>query len=262
MEDRSDFQGMIIENMARVKNTVLVGGGKGGVGKSTISANLAYSLALEDMKVGLLDADITGPNVTRFFRLEGEEPEVHEDRIYPLEAYDVSLISTGMLMRYFSNAVAWRGPMVMKAIVNFLRDVVWGPLDYLIVDLPPGSGDEVLTLTQVLPEIEGAIVVTTPQDIALLDAEKSIDFFEKMEVPLIGIAENMSYYLCPSCGDKEEIFPRGAVERLAKRHSLKILTRLPLEPEVGALTEEGVPFVTSHSHASEEFQKLVKGVMK
>lgn len=139
MEDRSDFQSMIIENMARVKNVIIVVGGKGGVGKSTISASLAYALAARDSKVGLLDADITGPNITRFFGLNAVKPEVLDDRIYPLEAYNVKVISMEALLDYFSEPVAWRGPMVIKAIVNFLRDVVWENLDYLIIDLPPAQ---------------------------------------------------------------------------------------------------------------------------
>ncbi len=261
MEDRSDFQSMIIENMARVKNVIIVVGGKGGVGKSTISASLAYALAAKEYKVGLLDADITGPNITKFFGLDGVKPEVLDDRIYPLEVYDIKIISMEPLLNYFSEPVAWRGPMVIKAIVNFLRDVVWGPLDYLIIDMPPGTGDELLTVMQVLPEITGALVVTTPQSIALMDATKSVELLNKMDVPVIGVVENMSYYICSSCGTKEEIFPRGNVDRFLKKYDLKLLGRLPLEPAIGRLTEEGMPFVTDNtSEAAEAFWKVVEVV--
>lgn len=263
MEDRSDFQSMIIENMARVKKVIIVVGGKGGVGKSTISASLAYALAARDSKVGLIDADITGPNITRFFGLNAAKPEVLDDRIYPLEAYNVKLISMEPLLDYFSGPVAWRGPMVIKAIVNFLRDVVWGNLDYLIIDLPPGTGDGILTIMQVLPEITGAIVVTTPQDIALMDATKSVELLNKMEVPLIGLIENMSYHICRSCGTKEEIFPRGNIDRFLKKYRLKLLGRLPIEATVGKLSEEGIPFVTDNtSVAAEIFWKIVEEVEK
>ncbi len=262
MQDRSDFQSMIVENLARVKNVILVGGGKGGVGKSTISANLAYALSTRDYEVGLLDADITGPNITRFFGISEQKPEVYYDKIYPLEAYNVKIISMESLLHFFSEPVAWRGPRVMKAIINFLRDVVWGPLDYLVVDLPPGTGDEILTLLQVVPDIKGALVVTTPQELALMDTAKTVELLRKMDVDIIGVVENMSYFVCDECNTAHELFPRGGLEKFLKERNLRLIARVPIEKQISRMVEEGVPFVTADGKASEEMWKIVDEVEK
>jgi ATP-binding protein involved in chromosome partitioning len=224
-----------------VRNIIAVASGKGGVGKTSVAVNLAVSLALEGATVGLLDADITGPNVPLMLGVEGAPAASPEGKIRPLERYGVKVIS----IQFFvpdGQPIVWRGPLVGGAIQQFLRDVDWGELDYLVVDLPPGTSDAQLTLAQTVP-IGGALLVTTPQDVALQDVEKALAMFRRLSVPVIGIVENMSAFVCPHCGEATEIFGRGGGEGFARRHELAYLGGIPLDVKVRQGGDAGVPAV-------------------
>src|SRR5919205_3189258 len=225
-----------------VKNVVAVASGKGGVCKSTTSVNLALALSQTGAKVGLLDADIYGPNVPLMMGLK-DKPEVHghQGHIQPVLRYGIKLVSIGFFLDE-SKPVIWRGPMVHGAIQQFLRDFDWGDLDYLVVDLPPGTGDAPLSLSQLIP-LSGVVIVTTPQDVALQDVAKGMAMFKQLEVPVIGVIENMSYFVCPNCNERHEIFGRGAGERIAKAFDVPFLGQVPLQPNVRTGGDEGQPVV-------------------
>ncbi len=226
-----------------VKNIVAVSSGKGGVGKSTVSVNIAVALAQEGARVGLLDADIYGPNIPTMMGIHDRPKMVGEDKIAPLENYGVKLMSIGSLVPAGSS-MTWRGPMVHGALQQLMRDVVWGELDYFIVDMPPGTGDAQLTMTQSV-QLSGAVIVTTPQDVALGDAMRGLAMFQQMHVPILGMVENMSYFVCPHCGIRTEIFDHGNAEREAKRRNLNFLGEIPLDTAVRIGGDTGVPIVIS-----------------
>ena len=233
-----------------VKNVVAVASGKGGVGKSTTSVNLTLALAETGAKVGLLDCDLYGPNIPLMMGLK-EKPQVQggEGGIDPIRRYGVKLMSIGFFIDE-NNPVIWRGPMVHGAIQQFLSDVSWGELDYLVVDLPPGTGDAPLSLAQLVP-MSGVVIVTTPQDVALQDVRKGIGMFRKLEVPIIGVVENMSYFICPNCTTKHEIFGQGGGERTARFFGLPFLGRLPLQPAIREGGDQGRPFILAYPRAPE-----------
>jgi ATP-binding protein involved in chromosome partitioning len=238
-----------------IRNIVAVGAGKGGVGKSTTSVNLAVALQQKGARVGLIDADVYGPNIPQMLGVEGA-PEATEDRkIVPAEAMGIKLISMGMLVPK-DQAVIWRGPMLHGAIQQFMRDVVWGELDYLIVDLPPGTGDAQLSLVQTLP-LDGAVLVTTPQPAATNVARKGGLMFQKVNVPLLGVAENMSYFLDPS-GQKHELFGSGGGLIIAEKLGTTLLGQVPLIPEIRVGGDNGVPIVVSapDSPAAQIFRNI------
>jgi len=222
-----------------VKNIIAVASGKGGVGKSTTAVNLAVSLAQTGAKVGLLDADIYGPSIPKMMGLEDRQPEFSDKAIYPLENYGVKTISIGYLIAE-DQAMIWRGPMVTGAMMQLLNDTVWGELDYLIIDMPPGTGDIHLTLVQNVP-LTAAVVVTTPQDIALLDCKRGIAMFDKVHVPTLGIVENMSAFVCPHCGESTHIFSTDGAEKLAEKHKVDILAKLPLDLAIREMSDAGTP---------------------
>ena len=224
-----------------VKNIVAVASGKGGVGKSTVSANLAVALAQAGASVGLLDADITGPNIPLMMGLEGAPKATGDNKIVPLERYGVKVISIAFFVPD-GQPIVWRGPQVGGAIQQFLRDVAWGDLDYLVVDLPPGTSDAQLTLAQAVP-ISGAVLVTTPQQVAVLDVQKALAMFARMSVPVIGLVENMSAFVCPHCGEATEIFGRGGGERFAKENDIEFLGGVPLDITVRQGGDAGIPAV-------------------
>jgi ATP-binding protein involved in chromosome partitioning len=224
-----------------VKNIVAVASGKGGVGKSTVSANLAVALAQAGASVGLLDADITGPNIPLMMGLEGTPKATGDNRIVPLERYGVKVISIAFFVPD-GQPIVWRGPLVGGAIQQFLRDVAWGDLDYLVVDLPPGTSDAQLTLAQAVP-ISGAVLVTTPQQVAVLDVQKALAMFARMSVPVIGLVENMSAFVCPHCGEATEIFGRGGGERFARENDIEFLGGVPLDITVRQGGDAGIPAV-------------------
>jgi ATP-binding protein involved in chromosome partitioning len=224
-----------------VKNIVAVASGKGGVGKSTVSVNLAVALAQAGASVGLLDADITGPNIPMMLGVEGQPTASPNNKITPLERYGVKTISIQFFVPE-GQPIVWRGPLVGGAIQQFLRDVEWGELDYLVIDLPPGTSDAQLTLAQAVP-ISGAVLVTTPQEVSLADVGKALAMFERMSVPVLGVVENMTAFACPHCGELTEIFGRGGGERFAEGHGLEYLGGIPLDITVRQGGDVGVPAV-------------------
>jgi ATP-binding protein involved in chromosome partitioning len=243
-----------------VKNIIAVASGKGGVGKSTLSTNLAVSLALDGATVGLLDADITGPDIPLMMGVEGNPAASPEGRIVPLERYGVKVISIQLFVPQ-GQPIVWRGPLVGGAIQQFLRDVDWGELDYLIIDLPPGTSDAQLTLAQSVP-ISGAVMVTTPQQVALLDVDKAVSMFRRLSVPIIGLVENMSAFVCPHCGETTEIFGRGGGERFCKEQGIEFLGGIPIDVKVRQGADVGVPAVAQREPgvAAEALRSLTRTV--
>ena len=225
-----------------VRHLVAVGSGKGGVGKTTVAVNLAISLAKLGRKVGLLDADVYGPNVPLMMGAH-ETPRGQGDRIGPIERYGVKLMSMGFL-NPGDKPLVWRGPMLHSVMQQFLRQVDWGELDYLLIDLPPGTGDAQLTMAQQVP-LSGAVIVSTPQDIALLDARKGLNMFRKVDVPVLGIIENMSYFLCPHCGERSDIFSHGGARREADKLGMEFLGEIPLDMAIRETSDSGNPIVVS-----------------
>jgi ATP-binding protein involved in chromosome partitioning len=226
-----------------VRHIVAVASGKGGVGKSTTAVNLALALKAMGLRVGLLDADIYGPSQPRMMGISGKPTSPDGRRLNPLENYGVKVMSIGFMVPE-ETPMIWRGPMVMSAINQMLRDVDWGELDILVVDLPPGTGDAQLTMAQQVP-LSGAVIVSTPQDIALLDARKGLNMFRKVEVPVLGIVENMSYFSCPHCGQRSDIFSHGGAKREAERLGVEFLGELPLDMAIRETSDGGRPIVVS-----------------
>jgi len=227
-----------------VKHVIMVLSGKGGVGKSTVSVNLAYALSAHGKKVGLLDLDMHGPNVPKMLGIEDHKLSVMGDHIEPVHVTGMlSVISMAFLLPDTSTPIIWRGPMKMAAIQQFLGEVNWGSLDYLVVDLPPGTGDEALTIAQLAPNVRGAVIVTTPQDVATLDARKSARFIEKLGLPVIGVIENMSGMLCPHCGVEIDLFGKGGGKKLADELRVPFLGSIPLDIEMRKAGDEGRPFI-------------------
>ncbi|TMQ58576.1 MAG: Mrp/NBP35 family ATP-binding protein [Candidatus Eisenbacteria bacterium] len=229
-----------------VKNIVAVGSGKGGVGKSTVAANVAVSLARSGAKVGLLDADIYGPSIPIMMRSQ-EEPEIREQVIQPVDAHGVKLMSMGYLSGEMP--LIWRGPMAHKALQQSLLGVNWGDLDYLVVDLPPGTGDVHLTLVQTVP-VTGAVIVSTPQDVGLQISMKTLRMFQQTKVPLLGVIENMSYYICPHCGGRDEIFGHGGAARAAESLGVPFLGEIPLDPAIRKHSDTGTPVVLAQPESA------------
>lgn len=223
-----------------VANIIAVSSGKGGVGKSTVAVNLAIALAQYGAKVGLLDTDVYGPNVPIMVGVN-EEPLVRGQRLLPHRVYNISVMSLGFLNRG-DRPVVWRGPMLHTAVKQFLYDVEWGDLDYLIVDMPPGTGDAQLSLAQLVP-VQGAVLVTTPQEVAMADVRKAFNMFEQVHIPVLGIVENMSYFVCPNCSERHEIFGSGGGDVLAKRFNIKLLGQVPLSVSVREGGDKGIPIV-------------------
>jgi len=226
--------------IAGVKNLVAVGSGKGGVGKTTVSVNLAVGLASLGYKVGLLDADVYGPNVPLMMGIN-KTPMAFGERIQPLEQFGVKIMSMGFLSPG-DKPLVWRGPMLYSVIQQFLRGVDWGELDYLVIDLPPGTGDVQLSLIQTAP-VTGAIVVTTPSDVSLEDARKAIHMFHQVRVPILGIVENMSFLICPHCSERIDVFSHGGGLRTAKQMDVHFLGELPLDPQIRIGGDSGQPIV-------------------
>ena len=242
-----------------VEHVVAVASGKGGVGKSTVAANLAVTLATLGHEVGILDADIYGPSMPMMFGIT-ERPRIEGNRVIPFQRYGVKVMSLGFILDT-DTPVIWRGPMVMKAIEQMLGDVEWGRLDFLIVDMPPGTGDAQLTITQKVP-LSGALIVTTPQDVALIDARKGLAMFRKVNVPVVGIVENMGTFVCPHCGETTDIFKKGGGERTAELLQTAFLGSIPLDPEIVLGGDEGKPIVVSQpegAHA-EAFRRVARAV--
>lgn len=256
----------ITRSLGKIKNKILVMSGKGGVGKSTVSVNLALALARKGHKVGLMDVDLHGPDVVRMLDLKGtvEPPEKAEDLVAPLQYNDnLKVVSLEYMMQNRDEAVIWRGPLKIQAIRQFVSDMDWGELDYLVIDAPPGTGDEPLTVAQTIPNLK-AIVVTTPQKVALADVKKSINFCKMVNVNITGVIENMSGFVCPNCNEVVDIFKKGGGEEIAREFDLPFLGRIPMDPRVVTAGDEGKPYLSSEeeSPATEAFSQIVTAVEK
>ena len=226
-----------------VKAIVAVASGKGGVGKSTTAVNLALGLQVNGLKVGILDADIYGPSMPRLLGISGRPEPVQGKTLKPMQGYGLNVMSMGFLVEE-DTPMIWRGPMVMSALTQMLREVEWGDLDILVVDMPPGTGDAQLTMAQQVP-LAGAVIVSTPQDLALIDARKGLNMFRKVDVPVLGIIENMSYFECPKCGERSEIFGHGGARLEAEKLGMDFLGEVPLDMEVRLRSDQGQPIVVS-----------------
>lgn len=226
-----------------VKHIIAVASGKGGVGKSTTSVNLALAFQANGLKVGVLDADIYGPSMPRLLGITGRPQPVHGNILKPMEGYGLKVMSMGFLVEE-DTPMIWRGPMVMSAITQMLKEVAWGELDLLVVDMPPGTGDAQLTMAQQVP-LAGAVIVSTPQDLALIDARKGLNMFRRVDVPVLGIVENMSYFLCPSCGERSDVFGHGGARKEADKLGIPFLGEVPLHMDIREKSDSGQPIVIS-----------------
>jgi ATP-binding protein involved in chromosome partitioning len=244
----------------QVKNFLMVSSGKGGVGKSTTSVNIAIALAAQGKKVGLLDADIYGPNIPRMMGLANIKPEVHGNKVLPLKAYGIEVMSMGSLMED-GQSLIWRGAMIMKAIEQFLRDILWSELDVLVIDMPPGTGDAQLTLAQSVPVTMG-LTVTTPQGVSLDDSRRSLDMFKKLNIPIAGIIENMSGFIAPDTGVEYDIFGKGTSTPMAQEFNTKIIAEIPIEPSIRTGGDEGKPitFVNPSSETAKRYMKAAESI--
>jgi len=244
MKQMKEQEERLRRRMAQVKHEILVLSGKGGVGKSTVAANLARALALRDLTVGLLDADIHGPNLPLLLGIEGQRALGSEEGILPVEVGPkLKVMSISFLLPDAEQPVVWRGPLKGGLIKQFLADVEWGPLDFLIVDNPPGTGDEPLTAAQSLPDPDGAIIVSLPQEVSLLDCRKAVNFARALNVPVLGVIENMSGFVCPHCGQQVDIFGTGGAEKMAAQMGVPFLGRIPLAAQAPSLSDAGISLV-------------------
>lgn len=255
----------IKENIHKIKHKIVIMSGKGGVGKSTVATNLALSLSMNGAEVGLLDVDINGPDIPKMLNIEDEKLIADENGIIPIILPPhLKVMSMAFLLKDRDTPVIWRGPLKMQAIHQFLGDVVWGNLDYLIIDLPPGTGDEPLSIAQLIPDSSGAVIVTTPQEVALLDSRKSVNFAKTLKMPVIGIIENMSGFLCPHCGKNIDLFKKGGGHKAALELSVPFLGKVPIDPKIVETGDSGKPFVLeySKSDSAREFGEIVKKIEK
>lgn len=246
-----------------IKHFVMISSGKGGVGKSTTSVNLAIALAQQGKRVGLLDADIYGPNIPRMLGLNANKAAVDEaqKKLIPLKAFGIEMMSMGVLYDE-GQSLIWRGPMIMRAIEQMLTDVLWSELDVLVIDMPPGTGDAQLTLAQSVP-VSAGVVVTTPQKVSLDDSARSLDMFEKLKIPIAGIIENMSGFICPHCGENYDIFGTGTSDVLAKQYDCTLLAQVPLEPKVREGGDNGKPitFFEPNAHSAQSYMKAAVALL-
>ncbi len=256
---------LIKRQMDRINHKIAVISGKGGVGKSLVTVNLAASLARNgrEGKVAILDADLTGPCVPKMMGLKGETLQVGPPGIFPAMSKDgVKVVSMAFLLPSVDSPVIWRGPLKMGAIKQFLGEVAWGPLEFLLVDLPPGTGDESLSILQLLPEMDGVIIVTIPSEVSEEVVRKAVTFARKMSVPILGIIENMSGVICPKCGERIDVFGVGGGERVATDMGVTLLGKIPLDPRVSEAMDAGTPFVVAQpdTPAAVEFKKIVEKI--
>lgn len=264
-ETDKDFQARqkLQNRMCSIGHKILVLSGKGGVGKSTVAVNLAVSLSLAGKRVGLLDVDIHGPSVPKMLQLENRPVSMLNDAISPIEVGGLRVMSIGFLLRGPDEPVIWRGPVKMGAIRQFLGDVEWGELDYLVIDFPPGTGDEPLSVCQLIEDADGAVIVTTPQDVATADVRRCINFCRTLELPVLGVVENMSGFVCPKCGDLTHIFRPGGGQRMAQELEVPFLGSIPIDPEIGAACDDGVPYVQQFqgTETAKAFLRVVRPIL-
>lgn len=235
--------------LGRIRHKIIVMSGKGGVGKSTVAVNLAAALMLEGKRVGLLDTDIHGPSIPTLLGLENERVGGSEEGMLPVELGGLKVMSLGFLLRNPDDAVIWRGPMKMGVIQQFLQDVVWGDLDYLIIDSPPGTGDEPLSVCQLVEKLDGAVIVTTPQKVAAVDVRKSVTFCKQLQVPVLGVVENMSGFTCPKCGEVTPILQTGGGNAIARDMGVPFLGAIPMDPRIAETGDQGRAFLQAHASA-------------
>jgi ATP-binding protein involved in chromosome partitioning len=256
-------QELLRYRMKQVKHKVAVISGKGGVGKSTITVNLAAAFALHGKRVGILDADIHGPSVPRLLGLTGQQVKVGPPGAFPVTgALGMKVVSIDFFLPEERTPTIWRGPLKRTAIRQLLSDIVWGELDVLFIDLPPGTGDEPLSVAQFLPDIDGVVIVTMPSELSRAVVKKAITFAQRLGMPIIGVVENMSGYVCPSCGEKIDIFQSGGGKKMAEEAGVPFLGSIPLDPKIGVASDRGSPFVIEHagSPAAKAFVEIVKKV--
>ncbi len=257
---REEEQKVIREKMKRIKHKILILSGKGGVGKSTVAANMAVSLAVEGKKVGLLDVDVHGPSIPGILNIEGQKLESDGEIIIPAKVGDnLKVMSIGFMLNDNDDALIWRGPMKNQVIKQFLKDVDWGELDFLIIDSPPGTGDEPLSVIQLLEDADGAVIVTTPQRVAISDVRKGINFCRKLELPVLGVIENMSGFACPKCGEITNIFNSGGAEKMAIEMKVPFLGKIPIDPKIVEACDSGKPYIQhfSETQAAKAFKKAI-----
>jgi ATP-binding protein involved in chromosome partitioning len=263
-KEREEQDKRLAEAMAKVRHKFLVLSGKGGVGKTTVAVNLAMGFAMRGYEVGLLDVDIHGPNVPKMLGIQGQMLEARGKMIVPIHAAaHLKVISMATLLPDPDSPVIWRGPLKMGAIKQFLSDVNWGELDFMIVDCPPGTGDEPLSTAQLIPKIDGGIIVTTPQEVALLDSRKCVNFVRQLKLTVTGIVENMSGLICPHCGKNIELFKTGGGEKAAEQMGVPFLGRLPIEPEIVISGDEGKPFLLNirKSETAKKIDEIVDNIL-
>jgi ATP-binding protein involved in chromosome partitioning len=258
----TEEQQKLKDRMGKIKHKIAVISGKGGVGKSTVTVNLATAFALMGKHVGVLDADIHGPSVPRLLGLEGKQVKATPAGAFPVAGIlGMKVMSIDFFLPEQAPTI-WRGPLKMKAIQQFLQDIVWGELDFLFIDLPPGTGDEPLSIAQLLPEMDGVVIVTMPSQLSSAVVKKAITFAERLNMPIIGVVENMSGFICPHCGRKTEIFQSGGGKKMAAEAGVPFLGSIPIDPAIGVDSDSGTPFVVSHknSAAAKAFMRFVEKV--
>ncbi|MBN2534418.1 MAG: Mrp/NBP35 family ATP-binding protein [Spirochaetales bacterium] len=260
-QDMMEQEKRLKKNLSRIKNKIIVISGKGGVGKTTVSVNLAYALAMKNLQTGIMDADIHGPNIAKMLGIEGRQLTGGQSGIEPLRVLpNLKAISIALLIEDQDSPIIWRGPLKMATIKQFISDVNWGELDYLIIDSPPGTGDEPLSTCQLIPDINGAVIVTTPQDVAILDSRKTVLFAKQLNVPVIGIIENMSGFVCPYCKGKTNLFGEGGGKKAASDLHVPFLGQIPVEPEMVTYGDSGKPFI--HFRKETETAKILKEIVE
>lgn len=259
-----ELEEMLKKNLEKIKHKILVLSNKGGVGKSCVAINMAAYLSKNDSKVGLLDADIHGPSITKMLGIEDKRLPTTPSGIFPIKVdSNLSVVSMASLLESPDAPVIWRGPLKMKVLQQFLGEVSWGELDYLIVDSPPGTGDEPLSICQLIPELDGGIIVTTPQDIALLDSRKCVNFLRQLNTPILGILENMSGFRCPYCGKDINLFKSGGGEKAALQLGVPFLGKIPIEKEIVESSDNGKPFILEDkdSEAAKALKETIKSIV-
>ena len=249
--------------MGQIRHKILVMSGKGGVGKSTVAVNLAISLHQAGQRVGLLDVDIHGPSIPQMLHLGHARAMGDGESLLPLEYGGLKVMSIGFLLANSDDAVIWRGPMKMTVIRQFLQDVDWGDLDHLVIDLPPGTGDEPLSVCQLATPVDGAVIVTTPQQVSTSDVRRSIRFCQKLDIPVLGVVENMSGFVCPKCGEITHIFKTGGGEQMAADMQVPFLGRVPIDADIGLACDSGTPFVYTDAHtpATQAFEQIAVAIL-
>ena len=248
------------DRMGKIKHKILVMSGKGGVGKSTVATNLAVSLSKTGKAVGLLDVDFHGPSIPTLLKLQGKPVYQSEEGLIPVEFMGIKVMSVGFLLKDQDEAVIWRGPMKIGFLKQLLKDVIWGDLDYLVIDFPPGTGDEPLSIAQMMPECDGAVIVTTPQNLSLNDVKKSINFCRRIKIPVLGVIENMSGLVCPHCQTMIDLFKKGGGEEMATKMGVPFLGRIPIDPSIVEASDLGEPYVSRHgdSEGAAAFARIVQ----